>query len=196
MKEQANKRKPARAKAPTAAKKVRASADAVEKKTGFKFPVGNQYWQTRAKHGRDGIWSTPDDLLADCIGYFEWLEKNPLFEDKISAYQGVVTHEAVAKMRAATLDGLQIHLGITDNTWRNYRANPDFFRVVEYTEKAIRQQKFAGAAADLLNANIIARDLGLRDNVQAEHTGKDGGPIRTETTLTPSEAYLLMLGQK
>lgn len=30
-------------------------------------------------------------------------------------------------------------------------------------EQIIRQQKFEGAAAELLNPNIIARDLGLAD---------------------------------
>ncbi len=38
-------------------------------------------------------------------------------------------------------------------------------------------QKFEGAAADLLNANIISRELGLAD--RQEHTGKDGGAIET-----------------
>ena len=47
-------------------------------------------------------------------------------------------------------------------------------------EEIIRQQKFEGAAANLLNANIIARDLGLAD--KAEITGRDGGPIETKMT--------------
>ena len=150
-----------------------------EKKTGFKFPRGNKFWQCRAKHGRDGIWETPDALLQDCLAYFEWLEENPLYEEKGFAYQGVVTKEQFYKMRAATLDGLELHLGIVHNTWLNYREKPDFLHVIEIVEKAIRQQKFAGAAADLLNANIIARDLGLRDTVNNQLTGKDGGPIAT-----------------
>ncbi len=39
-------------------------------------------------------------------------------------------------------------------------------------DNVIRSQKFAGAAADLLNANIIARDLGLKD--QKELSGNVG----------------------
>ena len=39
-------------------------------------------------------------------------------------------------------------------------------------ENVIKSQKFAGAAADLLNANIIARDLGLKDASSTEHTGE------------------------
>ena len=148
------------------------------KKGGFTFPIGNKFWQCRAKHGRDGIWTDPADLLADCISYFEWLDENPLLEEKGFAFQGVVTKETFSKMRAATLDGLHLHLGISDDTWRSYRTKPDFSGVCEYVDKAIRNQKFAGAAADLLNASIIARDLGLKDNIQAEHTGAEGGPIQ------------------
>lgn len=156
---------------------------------GFSFPTGNKYWQCRAKHGRSGIWSNPEDLLADCIGYFEWLEKNPLFEDKLNAYQGVVTHEPVAKMRAATIFGLCVHLGISQQTWGEYRKKPGFSEVCQYADDMIRDQKFSGAAADLLNANIIARDLGLKDGIQAELTGRDGGPIQSDVTMTPAEAY-------
>jgi hypothetical protein len=171
--------------APKAKAKKKAPVKAVElqqaeeKKTGWKFPSGNKYWQCRAKHGRDGIWATPNDLLQDCLAYFEWVEENPLYEEKGFAYQGTVTKEQIYKMRAATLDGLELHLGISHTTWDNYRAKPDFVEVIERIEKAIRHQKFAGAAADLLNANIIARDLGLRDTVNNQLTGANGGPIAT-----------------
>lgn len=148
-----------------------------EKNPGFKFPKGNKYWQCRAKHGRDGIWSNAEDLLQDCISYFEWLEKNPLFEEKGFAFQGVVTKERFAKMRAATIDGLCVHLGIGTSTWALYKKRPDFMGVCSYTEQMIRDQKFAGASADLLNASIIARDLGLKDTVESRHTDKDGENI-------------------
>jgi len=154
-------------------------------KAGFSFPVGNKFWQCRAKHGRNGIWATPNDLLTDCLAYFQWIEDNPLWEEKGFAFQGVVTKELFAKMRAATLDGLQLHLGISHTTWQSYRVKPDFVAVCEYADKAIRQQKFAGAAADLLNASIIARDLGLAD--RSEITGRDGGALQVVTSDMPDD---------
>ncbi|MDC9826565.1 terminase small subunit, partial [Devosia sp. ZB163] len=42
-------------------------------------------------------------------------------------------------------------------------------------DEIIRAQKFEGAAAGLLNPNIIARDLGLAD--KQELTGKGGSPL-------------------
>lgn len=139
-------------------------------------PVGNQFWKARSKHGRDKIFSSPAILWEACQEYFEWVERNPLWETKGFAFQGVVTHEVFPKMRAMTIGGLCIFLDIVEETWRLYRKNNDFIGVVTQVEQIIRDQKFSGAAADLLNANIIARDLGLKDS--HEVGGEGGGPIR------------------
>ncbi|SMP36850.1 terminase small subunit, partial [Shimia sagamensis] len=49
-------------------------------------------------------------------------------------------------------------------TWREWRkSRKDLSSVMTRVEQIIRQQKFEGAAAELLNPNIIARDLGLAD---------------------------------
>ena len=77
-------------------------------------------------------------------------------------------------MRAMTIDGLCLFLDIDLKTWANWRNDNDFFPVVARAETVIRSQKFAGAAADLLNPNIIARDLGLKDVASHEHTSPDG----------------------
>lgn len=141
-------------------------------------PKGNEFWKIRSSHGRDPIFATPDDLWEAACEYFEWADSNPLYEDKVTSFQGVNTHEPVAKMRAMTISGLCLFLDIDQTTWRDYGSKQDFSRIVTRAEEVIRSQKFAGAAADLLNANIIARDLGLAD--KNEITGANGGPIQTE----------------
>jgi hypothetical protein len=87
------------------------------------------------------------------------------------AYQGEVTQEPVAKMRAMTIDGICLFLDIDVKTWASWRNQEDFIPVVSRAESVIRSQKFAGAAADLLNANIIARDLGLVEKKETELSG-------------------------
>lgn len=139
-------------------------------------PKGNQFWKARSSHGRKPIFASPDELGEACEEYFQWVEDNPLYESKAFAYQGVVTQESVPKMRAMTIDGLCIFLDISDECWRQYREREDFIGVVTRVEKIIYAQKFTGAAADLLNANIIARDLGLKD--RTDHSSEDG-------TMTP-----------
>lgn len=140
-------------------------------------PKGNQFWKVRSSHGPKPKFSNPDDLWKACCEYFEWVEANPLWEDRITSYQGINQHTPVAKMRAMTIEGLSIFLDITTHTWRDWRhQRKDLLPVITRTEEIIRNQKFVGAAADLLNPNIIARDLGLTD--KKDHTSSDG-------TMTP-----------
>lgn len=151
-------------------------------------------WEISArKVGRPPVYNHPDEMWADALAYFKWAEDNPLWEAKAFAFQGVVTVEKLAKMRAFTLDGFLLHSGLAESTWYDYKVKPEFSGVAQRIDKAIREQKFTGAAADLLNSNIIARDLGLKDNVSNEHTGANGGPI--ETTQISREEYKAMIAK-
>lgn len=135
-------------------------------------PKGNKFWEARSSHGRNPIFKSPDELWVSCQEYFQWVEDNPLWEDKSFTYQGKVIPNMVAKMRAMTIGGLCIFLDICEKTWANYREDKDFLQVITRVESIIKNQKFTGAAADLLNPNIIARDLGLRDSNTTELTGE------------------------
>lgn len=141
------------------------------------FEEGNRLWERRSSHGRSPIFETPDELWGACVEYFEWNDENPLFEAKAFSFQGMVTVEELPKMRAMTIAALCIFLDISRSTWDNYRERDDFLGVVTRVEGIIFEQKFAGAAADLLNANIIARDLGLAD--KKDLSSSDG-------TMTPT----------
>jgi len=136
-------------------------------------PVGNRFWEARTTHGRGKIFETPDILWAACCEYFEWVEGNPLKEEKVFCSQGQVTKAEVTKMRAMTIFGLCHFLGISRPTWDEYCGREDFAYICSEAENVIRDQKFTGAAADLLNANIIARDLGLADKQENKHDVSD-----------------------
>lgn len=125
--------------------------------------LGNQFWKARSKHGRDKIFKTPEELWSACEEYFQWVEDNPLWEIKSYMYQGAPVQDQVPKMRAMTIGGLCIFLDIDRSTWTAWKTQEDFSSVVARVEEVIRDQKFTGASADLLNPNIIARDLGLVD---------------------------------
>lgn len=137
-------------------------------------PKGNTYWTFRDSHGRDPIYEDPETLWEDCKEYFEWARSNPLKEEKVFHNSGEVTRTEISKMRAMTLKGLCLYLGISQDTWRNYREKEDFFEVTTRAEAIIYSQKFEGAAADLLNSNIIARDLGLKDKQDIDLKSSDG----------------------
>jgi len=135
-------------------------------------PKGNEFWKARSSHGRNPIFASPQDLWGACEQYFQWVEENPLWEAKAFAFQGVVTVESIPKMRAMTINALCLFLDIDKSTWDAYRGREGFSGVTTRVDETIPSQKFEGASADLLNANIIARDLGLAD--KQELTGKDG----------------------
>jgi len=137
-------------------------------------PKGNQFWKARSKHGRDKLFKSAELLWDACCEYFEWVEDHPLMEAKAFSFQGDSWIESIPKMRAMTIGGLCIFLDIDETTWRAWREDNDLSTVVTRAEKIIYQQKFTGAAADLLNANIIARDLGLSDKSDIAHTSPDG----------------------
>lgn len=140
-----------------------------------KFEAGNQFWKARSKHGRDKLFETPDLLWEAACEYFQWCEDNPLFEAKIFSFQGVQTMEDVPKMRAMTLGGLCLFLRCSPSYFRTFKTaerenKADFVAVIEQIEETIYYQKFTGAAADLLNSNIIARELGLSDKTNTTIT--------------------------
>lgn len=152
------------------------------------FLPGNQFWKARTKVGRPRLFEDAAALWEACCEYFEWVEANPLYEMKAFSYQGEVTQEPVAKMRAMTIGGLCIFLDIDETTWRDWRTSDDFSPITSKVERVIRDQKFAGAAADLLNPNIIARDLGLSDKAAIEHTSPDGSMTPKDSSAAVLEA--------
>lgn len=147
-------------------------------------PKGNQFWKARSKHGRDKIFASAELLWEACCEYFEWVEANPLWEAKLSQFQGEPVDLTIPKMRAMTIEGLCLFLDIDVKTWRNWRTDDDFVPIVTRVESIIRTQKFTGAAADLLNPNIIARDLGLADKQEVKTTEA----VRPAKDMTPEEA--------
>ena len=70
--------------------------------------------------------------------------------------------------------GLCIFLDISQDTWEDYKKREDFIGITTRVEGIIYSQKLEGAAADLLNSNIIARELGLSDKKELDLSNPDG----------------------
>lgn len=124
-------------------------------------PLGNQFWKIRSKHGVDKIFSNPDILWEAATEYFEWCDANPLKSYEWNGKDPVKCD--LDKMRAYTLKGLCIYLGCDEDLISRYEKYEGFLDVCTRIRNVIFTQKFEGAAAGLLNHNIIARELGLVD---------------------------------
>ncbi len=137
------------------------------------FLPSNRFWEARSSHGANPKFADAQDLWQACCEYFEWVDKNPLHTAKAFAYEGAVTVEPVPVMRAMTIRALCIFLDITHKTWIEWRENrADLGEVICKVDAIIYSQKFEGASANLLNANIISRELGLAEKV--DNTSSDG----------------------
>jgi len=142
-----------------------------------RFLPGNRFWEARSTHGPKPKFDNPDDLWGACCEYFEWNQDNPLVETKGFAFQGKVTKETFPKMRAMTIGGLCLFLDIDETTWREWvKSRADLSPIITRAEAVIFKQKFEGASADLLNASIIARELGLADKTDHQSTDSSMSP--------------------
>lgn len=161
-----------------------------------RFAAGNRIWASRKRAGLKPRYQNPDDLWTDCVAYFEWVHDNPLQEVKLVSYQGVSKQISVPKMRAMTLAGLWLHIGIAAETWNDWRKNrTDLSEVIARVEMVIYEYKFTGAAADLLNPNIIARDLGLADKSDVQHLGENGKPAEPPSDLETARRIAFILAK-
>ncbi|WP_185145390.1 terminase small subunit [Apibacter muscae] len=139
-------------------------------------PKGNTYWKLAKgfAEGNDKKYSK-EELWSTAIEYMYWLEKNPLKEQKVFANGKKVT---LNKMRAATITGFCLYAGISTTTFDNYSKNQAYLGIVKRIKELFFSQKFEGAAADLLNSNIIARELGLADTTKLQ--GDSEKPVKVE----------------
>lgn len=141
-------------------------------------PKGNTFYKFVHKPTGRPKKYTPDSLWDKARKYFDWVNDNPLYEQKAFG-TGLIRN--LPKMRAMTEIGFCLFAGIDENTFHRYKTHQDykdFWDISITISKVIYQQKFEGASADLLNSNIIGRELGLSD--KKEVTGKDGGAIQSE----------------
>jgi hypothetical protein len=147
-------------------------------------PEGNQFWKIRSKHGRDKLFATSEKLWEAACEYFEWCDNNPWAETttKKKGISNIETSETTSTptARPYTLSGLCIYLGCSTHYISQVKASlkedeEDFSSVITRIEEVIYTHKFEGATVGAFNANIISRDLGLRD--KRELSGPGGGPI-------------------
>lgn len=146
---------------------------------------GNRFWEKRSTHGRKPIFKSPEDLWEAACEYFKWNEDNPLMSSELVKFQGVATVAELPRMRAMTIQGLCIFLDISRETFYVYKNKKDFSDIVDQIERIIYQQKITGAAADMLNSNIIARELGLSDKHEVKQKSIN---IEISKDLDPQDA--------
>jgi len=166
-------------------------------------PKGNQFWKLRSEHGRDKIFKNAQQMWEAACEYFDWCEENPFKKveqsrggrgkkdvevDKEGMREVDTGLVELPQMRPFTLEGvchyMDVNTGYFNDFERNLKTNKklsvkevqDFSAVITRIREVIKRQKFEGAASGFFQQNIIARDLGLSDKKELDHTSK-GEPI-------------------
>ena len=146
------------------------------------------FWKLRSKHGRDRLFSTPEDLLQAACEYFSSCDNRPWYkEDFIKS--GVTAGDKV-KLNTATpytLSGLCLYLNASRSWWNAFKerlgedkkelndgaSKADFLEVITRIDDIIYTQKFEGAAVGAFDARIISQDLGLINKIDHTTDGKE-----------------------
>lgn len=153
--------------------------------------MSRDYRELLARRKARTIFLTSNDFLDACAEYFEWCEDTPLLEEELSQYKGGWCRADKEKLRPFSKKGLCIHLGIPESrlaAYKNKDGEGDWAEAVEYVEQIIYTQKFEGAAAGLLNASLITRDLGLAENMQSSVDMRSGdGSMSSPTPVDVSK---------
>lgn len=157
-------------------------------------PVGNRFWELRATHGRDTIFSHPDAMWEAACEYFAEVEDNPLFEHD---YVGKDAFEVnKRKMRPFTYQGLALFCDVHSKYFIEFeeamRGREDdiskgFSDVLTRIRDVIYTQKYEGAAAGFFNANLVSKDLGINEHVKTtnQNTNLNGD-------LTPEQVSIVI----
>jgi len=91
-----------------------------------------------------------------------------------------------------TWEGLATFCGLHHVSLRQYAHREEFEDVMAVIAGCMRDQKFTLAAAGLLNANLVGRDLGIGEVI--DHRSSDGSmtPSRVDAALVDRLAKMLV----
>ena len=120
-------------------------------------------------------YTSPEDLWEACCEYFQWCEDNPIDLSVHTFSQGTLTKGDVEKPRAMSLSAMCRFIGISQNEWKKIKLGyPNWSRTMQMAEEVITTQLYEYGAADVINANFIARAIGLADKNQLVGAGANG----------------------
>lgn len=128
---------------------------------------------------------SPEKLAELFEEYREWVKENPF--TKTDWVGGIALEVKRPYLRPLSFLGFESWLydnkiicSLSSYEHNENAAYAQYLPIIARIKSIIEANQFDGAVAGVYNPNIIARKLGLSEKVSAEHTGKDGGPIKTD----------------
>jgi len=144
-------------------------------------PKGNSYYLLAVGFKKPKSY-TPQALWKKAVEYVKWVAENPLPAEKVFS-NGKRLKEK--KLRAMTIQEFCLFAKITRETFNQYEKEKDYSDICLRIKDIFFNQKFQGAAADMFNHAIIARELGLADKTDITTNGKAITPPVLQITTAP-----------
>lgn len=139
-------------------------------------PKGNKFWKLRSDLSETGKKLTPEEIREKAQEYIDRCVEEPLREQDFRGRD--LTEISLNKMRAMTLEGLYFHLQISKQTWQDWKEDEKYIDIITHVENLFFTYNFEGAAANMLNPNIIARKLGISDSQELNAKLKHSGSVK------------------
>ena len=125
---------------------------------------------------------TPEQIAEEFEKYIEDLKQHPI-EVEVD-YRRQAEQSGRTQQKRITsyprppkvLDFVRRWLGMTHQAWYKLpsrKRGTDYEKVIDAINQYCADVKFDGAVVGIYNANIIARDLGLRDNIAVSKSTDD-----------------------
>lgn len=136
------------------------------------------YWEGRKRIGKPKAIKTPQKLWELACEYFQSVDENPGYrKDFIKGGEKAGAIVSIENIRPYTWEGLEnfLHERKIITNLDDYRQNTDgryssYAGIIRLIGKIIYDRNFSGAAMNLLNSNLIARQLGLAEKSQIKVT--------------------------
>lgn len=130
------------------------------------YSKGNKFYRLRSKDGRDKVFENADNLLLKINEYFEEVEERTIDKPEMLKSGDLAGTQVTLRVDDfPTKEELATFLGFAKwESLKNYKEySSDFLEVITWAETQIYNWKFKMASVGSINANIIARDLGISD---------------------------------
>lgn len=104
---------------------------------------------------------TPEQVFDMAVKYFEWAESNAIKSAETSSFQGRTYQDEVKKPRVFTWAGLKLFCGWSEGAITKWRKEPGYCDVMAFVDTVIHEQKYQLAANGIINAGMVAKELGI-----------------------------------
>lgn len=135
---------------------------------------GNQFWRLRKDMTEDGRKLSINQVQELSQEYIDRCVKEKLYEIDFRGKDAMPVE--IPKMIGMSIWGLCHHLGITFETWSQWRKDKKYSEICMRVETVIKAYNIEGAASGFLNHAIIARLEGLKDS--QDHNITQEEPLR------------------